>query len=181
MASDHPKVFYKSGALTHSSDHRRYCTTHKRNIDGDTSIKAGRIVIYLLLFSGCSINYIDRVVLSVAAHPIAQEFGLSTVQLGYLFSAFLWTYLIFVLPWGMLVDRIGTKRSTAWGMAIWSFATVLTGVSGGFGSAILSRLLMGFGEASTYPAGARTIREWMPARKRGFATTGFNCGGYAGP
>ncbi|WP_233832768.1 MFS transporter [Paraburkholderia sp. ZP32-5] len=144
-------------------------------------MKAGRIVIYLLLFSGCSINYIDRVVLSVAAHPIAQEFGLSTVQLGYLFSAFLWTYLIFVLPWGMLVDRIGTKRSTAWGMAIWSFATVLTGVSGGFGSAILSRLLMGFGEASTYPAGARTIREWMPARERGFATTVFNCGGYAGP
>lgn len=144
-------------------------------------MKAGRIVIYLLLFSGCSINYIDRVVLSVAAHPIAQEFGLSTVQLGYLFSAFLWTYLIFVLPWGMMVDRIGTRRSTAWGMAIWSFATVLTGVSGGFTFTILSRLLMGFGEASTYPAGARTIREWMPARERGFATTVFNCGGYAGP
>ncbi|GAB2900814.1 MFS transporter [Paraburkholderia jirisanensis] len=144
-------------------------------------MKAGRIVIYLLLFTGCSINYVDRVVLSVAAHPIAQEFGLSTVQLGYLFSAFLWTYLIFVLPWGMLVDRIGTRRSTASGMAIWSFATVLTGLCGGFTSAILSRLLMGFGEASTYPAGAKTIREWIPARERGFATTVFNCGGYAGP
>jgi len=144
-------------------------------------MKAGRIVIYLLLFSGCSINYIDRVVLSVAATPIAHEFGLSTIQLGYLFSAFLWTYLVFVLPWGMLVDRIGTKRATASGMALWSFATVLTGFSGGFSTAILSRLLMGFGEASTYPAGARTIREWMPARERGFATTVFNCGGYAGP
>src|SRR5262249_11585350 len=115
------------------------------------------------------------------ARPIAQEFGLSTVQLGYLFSAFLWTYLIFVLPWGFLVDRIGTRKSTASGMAIWSFATVLTGMCGGFASAILSRLLMGLGEASTYPAGARTIREWMPARERGFATTVFNCGGYAGP
>jgi ACS family glucarate transporter-like MFS transporter len=40
---------------------------------------------------------------------------------------------------------------------------------------------MGFGEASTYPAGARTIREWMPAGERGVATTIFNCGGYAGP
>jgi MFS family permease len=144
-------------------------------------MKAGRAIIYLLLFTGCSINYVDRVVLSVAAHPIAQEFGLSTVQMGYLFSAFLWTYLIFVLPWGMLVDRIGTRRATAAGMSIWSVATVLTGFSGGFSTAILSRLLMGFGEASTYPAGARTIREWMPARERGFATTVFNCGGYAGP
>ncbi|WP_213769231.1 MFS transporter [Caballeronia sp. dw_19] len=135
----------------------------------------------MLLLSGCSINYIDRVVLSVSARPIAQEFHLSTVQLGYLFSAFLCTYLVFVLPWGVFVDRIGTKRSTAIGMAIWSLATVLTAVSGGFFTAFLSRLLMGFGESSTYPAGARTIREWIPAQERGFATAVFNCGGYLGP
>jgi MFS family permease len=144
-------------------------------------IKPGRSLVYLLLFTGCAINYVDRVVLSVAAQPLAKEFGLSTIQLGYLFSAFLWTYLIFVLPWGAFVDRIGTRRSTAAGMAVWSVATVLTGVSGGFVTLFLSRLLMGFGEASTYPAGARTIREWMPARERGLATTVFNCGGYAGP
>jgi len=144
-------------------------------------MRPGRSIVYLLLFSGCSINYVDRVVLSVAAGPIAREFHLSTIQLGYLLSAFLWTYLVFVLPWGMIVDRIGTKFATAAGMSIWSFATVLTALSGGFGAAILSRLLMGFGEASTYPAAARTIREWMPARERGFATTVFNCGGYAGP
>lgn len=145
------------------------------------TLKPGRTLVYLLLFTGCSINYIDRVVLSVSAQPIAKEFGLSTIQLGYLFSAFLWSYLLFVLPWGALVDRIGTRRATASGMAIFSAATVLTGLSGGFVSACLSRLVLGFGEASTYPAGARTIREWMPARERGLATTVFNCGGYAGP
>lgn len=144
-------------------------------------MKAGRIVIYILLLTGCSINYIDRVVLSVSAKPISTEFGLSTVQLGYLFSAFLWSYLVFVLPWGMYVDRVGTRRATTHGMAIWSFATALTGLAGGFGSAFAARLLMGFGESSTYPAGARVIREWIPARERGLATTVFNCGGYAGP
>jgi ACS family glucarate transporter-like MFS transporter len=66
-------------------------------------------------------------------------------------------------------------------MAIWSIATLLTGVSWNFSAAFSTRLLMGFGEASTYPAGARTIREWMPAGERGLATTVFNCGGYAGP
>ena len=45
-------------------------------------MKARRIAIYLLLFSGCSIKHIDRVVLSVSATPIAREFGLSTIQLG---------------------------------------------------------------------------------------------------
>src|SRR5580704_4490280 len=60
----------------------------------------GRTWIYILLVTACSINYIDRVVLSVSAQPIAKEFGISTIQLGYLFSAFLWSYLVFVLPWG---------------------------------------------------------------------------------
>ncbi len=141
----------------------------------------GRIWIYGLLFTGCSINYVDRVVLSVSARPLAAAFGLSTVQLGYLFSAFLWSYLVVVLPWGMLVDRVGTRWSTAGGMAFWGLATLLTGASWSFPSLIVSRLLMGVGEGSTYPAGARTIREWIPAGERGLATTVFNCGGYFGP
>ncbi|WP_158515167.1 MFS transporter [Bordetella sp. H567] len=141
----------------------------------------GRIWIYLLLFTGCSINYIDRIVLSVAAQPVAAAFHLSTVQLGYLFSAFLWTYLVAVLPWGMWVDKYGTRRSTAAGMAIWSLATLATGASWSFASLFASRLAMGFGEGATYPAGGRTIREWMPAGERGLATVVFNCGGYAGP
>ncbi|MGI4799255.1 MAG: MFS transporter, partial [Janthinobacterium lividum] len=140
-----------------------------------------RAWIYGLLFTGCSINYVDRVVLSVSARPIAEAFGLSTVQLGYLFSAFLWSYLVVVLPWGILVDRFGTRWSTTGGMAFWGFATILTGLSWNFTSAFISRLLMGVGEGSTYPAGGRTIREWIPAGERGFATVMFNCGGYFGP
>src|ERR1700735_754051 len=141
----------------------------------------GRILIYVLIFTACTINYIDRVVLSVSAPQIVKDFGISTIELGYLFSAFLWSYLVFVLPWGIYVDRAGTRVSTASGMAIWSIATLLTGMSTSFSVAFFNRLLMGFGEASTYPAGARTIREWMPAGERGLATTVFNCGGYAGP
>jgi ACS family glucarate transporter-like MFS transporter len=141
----------------------------------------GRIWIYVLLFTGCSINYIDRVVLSVAAQPLSAEFHLSTVQLGYLFSAFLWTYLVAVLPWGIWVDRYGTRKSTAWGMAIWSLATLATGGAWSFAALFGSRLVMGFGESATYPAGGRTIREWMPAGERGLATVIFNCGGYFGP
>jgi ACS family glucarate transporter-like MFS transporter len=142
-------------------------------------MRAGRILIYILIFTACTINYI--VVLSVSAPQIVKDFGISTIELGYLFSAFLWSYLIFVLPWGVFVDRAGTRVSTASGMTIWSIATLLTGMSWSFNAAFFTRLLMGFGEASTYPAGARTIREWMPAGERGLATTIFNCGGYAGP
>jgi len=140
-----------------------------------------RVWIALMLFSLAMINYIDRVTLSFAAAPIAKEFGLSPVALGYLFSSFLWTYTLFLIPMGMLVDRFGAKRVAGFGLGLWSAATAATGVAGSFPSLLASRLLMGAGEATSNPAGARVIREWIPASERGMTNAIFNSGSYAGP
>lgn len=140
-----------------------------------------RYWIYLLLFCLSAINYVDRVALSVAAQPIAKEFDLSPVSLGYLFSSFLWTYLICLLPMGIIVDRWGTRATNALSISVWSAATLLTGLAGSFSTLIATRLAMGAGEASTYPAGGRVIREWVPVSERGLATAIFNSGAYAGP
>lgn len=137
--------------------------------------------VALLLFALALINYIDRVTLSFAAEPIAKEFGLSPVTLGYLFSSFLWTYTLFLLPMGMLVDRFGAKRVAGYGIAVWSLATMATGLAGSFTAILASRLVMGAGEASSNPAGARVIREWIPAGERGTLNAIFNSGSYAGP
>ena len=69
-----------------------------------------RVWIYALMFLLSAINYIDRSALSVAATPLSHEFGLSPVQLGYLFSSFLWLYVICLVPMGMIVDRLGARR-----------------------------------------------------------------------
>jgi MFS family permease len=140
-----------------------------------------RGLVALFLFTLALINYIDRVTLSFAATPIMQEFGLSPVALGYLFSSFLWTYTLFLIPIGMLVDRFGAKKIASYGIGIWSIATAATGLAAGFVSLIGSRLVMGAGEASSNPAGARVIREWIPAAERGTLNAIFNSGSYAGP
>lgn len=137
--------------------------------------------ISLLLFSLALINYIDRVTLSFAATPIAREYGLSPVTMGYLFSSFLWTYTLFLLPMGMLVDRFGAKKVAGVGLGIWSVATAATGLAGSFPALLSTRLVMGAGEASSNPAGARVIREWVPASERGLVNAIFNSGSYAGP
>lgn len=137
--------------------------------------------IALLLFALAMINYIDRVTLSFAAGPIAKEYGLDPVSLGYLFSSFLWTYALFLIPMGLLVDRFGAKRVAGFGLTLWSLATAATGLSTGFASLLATRLAMGAGEATSNPAGARVIREWMPAGERGAMNAAFNSGSYAGP
>ncbi|WP_247301655.1 MFS transporter, partial [Bradyrhizobium sp. 179] len=134
-----------------------------------------------MLFLLAMLNYIDRVTLSFAASPIAKEFGLSPVALGYLFSSFLWTYTVFLIPMGMLVDRFGAKKVAGFGLALWSAATAATGIAASFPSLLATRLAMGAGEATSNPAGARVIREWIPASERGMTNAIFNSGSYAGP
>jgi len=117
----------------------------------------------------------------VSAKPIAAEFGLSPVEMGYLFSSFLWLYVICLIPMGIIVDRIGTRMVNAAGIALWSLATVFTGLSTSYGALVASRLVMGIGESTSYPAGNRVIREWMPASERGISMSVFNSGAYFGP
>jgi MFS family permease len=140
-----------------------------------------RLWIYTLMFLLAAINYIDRSALSVAAAPLAKEFSLDPVQLGYLFSSFLWLYVLCLVPMGVVVDRLGTRRVNALGIGLWSAATVATGLVTGFGALLATRVVMGVGEATTYPAAGRVIHEWIPVRERALFTTVFNSGAYFGP
>lgn len=140
-----------------------------------------RVWIYVFLFTLTLVNYIDRVSLSVASHALKEEFDISPVAMGYLFSSFVWLYFIALIPMGYLVGRFGPKKVNSYGIGVWSIATVCTAFTTGFFSLISCRLIMGAGEATTYPAGARVVRDWMPVRERGLATAVFHSGSLVGP
>ncbi len=140
-----------------------------------------RYWVYFLLFLFNVICYLDRINMSVAGRPVAQEFGLSPVQLGYLFSSFLWAYVVMMLPSGRLVDSFGAHRIAAAGAAFWSVAQILTGAATGFGTIILARLGLGAGEAPTFPVSYRGVRDWAPASERGLAVGLIQAGTLFGP
>jgi MFS family permease len=158
--------------------------TARRRVTGadrEARMQYRRGWVALMLFSLTLINYIDRTTLSFAIEPISQALGLSTVGKGYLFSSFLWTYTLCLIPMGWAVDRFGAKRVAGFGIGIWSLATACTGLASSYAVLLASRLVMGGGEASTNPAGAKVIRDWIPARERGVLNACFNSGAYAGP
>jgi len=137
--------------------------------------------VCLFLFTLTAINYADRVALSVAATPIREEFGLSQVQMGYALSSFLWMYVLCLIPVGLLVDRFGGKLVNGLGIGLWSAATVLTGFAPNFLYLLATRVVMGMGESTSWPASNRIIREWFPASERGLANAIFGAGAAAGP
>jgi MFS family permease len=126
------------------------------------------------------ISYVDRMNLSVAAKQIAEYFNLSPVQMGYIFSAYLWTYIVLLIPVGLAADRFGGRAILYGSLAIWSLAGIWTGLASSYASLFAARLVLGAGEAAGYPAGGKVIREWAPPGERGLATAFLNSGAHAG-
>src|SRR5579864_7311014 len=97
----------------------------------------------LLLAISAFINYVDRGNLSIAAPMLKDELGISASDLGFLLSAFFWTYACMQLVSGWLVDRLNVNWVIAGGFFLWSAATAGTGVVRTFGTLFLLRLLLG--------------------------------------
>ena len=128
-----------------------------------------RHVVLGLLCIMYFITYIDRVNIGTAASDIQKELGLTNTQLGLVFSAFAYPYLIFQVFGGWVGDRFGPRRTLFLCGVIWASATILTGFVHGLVTLFLARLLLGFGEGATFPTATRAMQSWTPADKRGFA------------
>jgi len=107
--------------------------------------------IAVLLGVGVLVNYFDRVNLSVSRDPLHAAFGLSTVGFGYLLSAYSWSYALLQVPSGMLLDRFGVRRVGRISTLLWSVASFAAAAAPGVGTFFAARLLLGAGEAPTFP------------------------------
>jgi MFS family permease len=139
-----------------------------------------RFWVYFLLFLFNMIAYTDRVNISVAGKPIADELHLSPVALGYLFSSFLWAYVLMMLPGGRLIDRYGPHNIAVVATAVWSVAQMLTGATVNFATMLLTRLGLGIGEAPFAPVTYRSVGLWGPITERGTAIAAISAGSSLG-
>lgn len=133
-----------------------------------------RWCIASLLGLGVLVNYFDRVGLSVAVAQLKDEFGLSTIAVGYLLSTYSWTYVLLQVPSGPLLDRFGVKRVGRASACLWSVASFLTAAAHGFGGLVAARLVLGVAEAPTFPGNAKAIAAWFPRERRGLPTALFD-------
>lgn len=145
-----------------------------------TRATRARVLIAVMLFVTVVINYMDRANLSIAMPAIADELDLSTAQQGLLLSAFGWTYAALQIPGGWLVDRVSPRVLYPILLVVWSVATVLMGVVGGFVALIALRLVVGVFEAPAYPINNRVATTWFPERERGSVIGFYTSGQFIG-
>ncbi|MGF6733768.1 ACS family glucarate transporter-like MFS transporter [Paraburkholderia youngii] len=126
-------------------------------------------IVLVMLCIMYFITYLDRVNVSTAAAGFGKEFSLTHTQVGLVFSAFAYPYLLFQVIGGWVSDRFGARRTLLFCGAIWGLATVFTGLAGGLASLLAARLVLGFGEGATFPAATSAMSRWVAKEKRGFA------------
>ena len=122
-----------------------------------------------LLLVAVLVNYADRGNLALAAPLLKTEWGLSASELGILFSAFFWSYMALQVSVGWLVDQYNATAVMAAGFLVWSLATAATGLTGGFTSLLLMRLVLGAGESVMFPCSSKICAQQLPEHRRGFA------------
>lgn len=144
-----------------------------------------RFVVLSLIFVITVLNYADRATLSIAGPSVARDLGLSPSELGIVFSAFAWAYVIGQFPGGWLLDRYGARRVYGGSLLLWSLFTLSQGSVHYLGSAASAamalfgmRFLLGLVEAPAFPANARVVATWFPAGERGIASALFNSAQY---
>ena len=132
------------------------------------ALSASAIVLFLIcLLYG--IAYIDRNNVSTVAPIFERDLHLTNTQIGFVYSAFAYPYLIFQIIGGWVSDRFGARLGLTVCGVIWASATLLTGTVSSLAAVLFFRVMLGFGEGATFPMSTRAMSDWTPPKKRAFA------------
>ena len=143
-----------------------------------------RYFIVFMLFFASSVNYADRASLSITKTSLSNGLGLDSVWMGYLLSAWGWSYVVAQIPCGWLLDRFGSKKVYGAGIFLWSFFVFLMGFAGllhgraAFFVLFALLFLAGFALAPAFPGNGRFVAAWFPTKERGTASAIFNSSQY---
>ena len=139
-----------------------------------------RWVIAALLFLATMINYVDRTALSIVSVDVRREFHLNEQDYSHVVTLFLVAYAIMYA--GRAMSSTGSERSAD------SRCSCLAGLPrrccmrsrSASGRLERFRFMLGLAEPGNWPAAAKAVAEWFPARQRALGIGIFNAGSSIG-
>src|SRR5512133_453249 len=121
----------------------------------------------LLLLTGINlVNYLDRYVVAAILEPLGKELHLSDAQLGRLTFVFIAVYMCAAPAFGYLADRFHRPRLIAGGVALWSLATMGAAFIHSYPALLVTRSLVGVGEAAYASLGPAMLADGVPESDR---------------
>ncbi len=139
-----------------------------------------RWLLLALLFSSTAINYLDRQALSVLFPKLRADLGLTSTDYGVITMVFMLAYTVAQLGAGVVIDKIGVRRSFSIFVVSWSLSALAHALVRGAVSLGVFRCLLALSEAGNWPAGTKAVARWFPPQRRGTAMAVFDSGAALG-
>lgn len=143
-----------------------------------------RFTILAIIFFITVLSFADRTAISIAGDAISKDFDINHITLGYIFSAFGWTYAIGQIPGGLLVDKFGPKKVYAVLTFVWAILLILHSIIDlvpvfmMVSVFIVLRALVGVICAPMFSINSRVVAEWFPSSERAMATSVYTSAQY---
>ena len=110
---------------------------------------------------GYFLSYLFRTVNAVIAPDLTHALGLSAADLGLLTSAYFFSFALFQLPLGVLLDRFGARRVEAVLLLIAAAGSLVVALSGSLAALTAGRALIGLGVTACLMAGYTACAHWF--------------------
>lgn len=137
--------------------------------------------VVAILLLAYILAFVDRDVISLLVQPIRADLGISDLQMSFLLGgAFALFYTFFGMPIAWLADRWNRRLIIFLGVTLWSVATVLCGMAGGYWSLFAARVGVGVGEAALNPPALSLLKDYFPPDRLGRAVGVYTAGISAG-
>lgn len=125
------------------------------------------LTVHLLLFSYSQLK-----------ESIILEMQLTYAEAGFIFSISILALILLRIPWGLAIDRLGSRVSLGLALTLLGIFGLLRGFAVNFETLLLFQLFLGVGFAATMPCFPKLVSAWFPPEKTGFAI-GVTISGYA--
>lgn len=117
---------------------------------------------------GYFLSYLYRVVNAVIAPDLVADVGLAAGGLGLLTSAYFLTFAAAQLPLGVLLDRVGPRRTEAALLVFAAAGAAVFALAEGEAALVAGRALIGFGVSACLMAAFKAFVLWFPRERLPF-------------
>ena len=112
---------------------------------------------------------LDSTIVNVSLPKIMSSFGVGLSTIQWVITAYLLSMAAMLPTSGWLADKFGYKKVYFWGLFLFTFGSMLCGLSNDENTLIISRVIQGLGAGIVQPLGMAIITREFPLRQRGLA------------
>ncbi|TXT38725.1 MAG: MFS transporter NNP family nitrate/nitrite transporter, partial [Planctomycetota bacterium] len=155
---------------------QRFETTLPTSLDPALAIeRTNRTKVLWLSFTGFTLSFAAWLMFGVLGIPIQREFQFTDVSLAWLSAIAILNGALWRMPFGVLADRLGGKRTFIGLLLFSSLSSFLVATSSNFGQLMFYAFLVGLG-GNSFSVGSAWNAAWFPPKQQGFAMGLFGAG-----